>query len=81
MPTEPMEEYSLYEPGKLVKCRSTLYSSPSDHDKASRISAGTIGLILGGPNPALGYPHDYQVQFLNNIVWWVGPHEIEPYLK
>ncbi len=45
----------------------------------NHIAGGTVGVIISGPRPETGYGHQYQVQFLNNVVWWVDPNEIEPY--
>ena len=75
MPTKT-KEYSLYAPGNLVVCRQALYSS---EEKNMRIEAGSVGLILTGPNTS--YTHHFQVQFVNNVTWWVHHNEIEPYLK
>jgi len=77
-----IREYSLFAPGCLVMCSKALYSSsPIDGDKGSetRINPGTVGMILQGPNDER--TAQYQVQFLNNIVWWVNAGEIEPYLE
>jgi len=78
MPTQT-KEYSLYAPGSLIQCRANIYSStPIDGDEDNnRIAGGTVGLILHGPQP--GYENHCQVQFLNNILWWVRFEEIEPY--
>ena len=77
-----MKEYSLFEPGRLVKCIADIYSSaPIDGADVNQINGGTIGIIISGPRPDQGYKDQYQVQFLNNILWWVGGHEIEPYIK
>ena len=60
-------------------CRSDIYSStPIDGDGGNSIKGGTVGLILNGPGE--GYREHFKVEFLNGIVWWVGPHEIEPYV-
>jgi len=81
MPTK-VKEYSLFSPGKLVQCVSDIYSSsPIDGDGGNRINGGTVGLIITGPSPDLGFKNQYQVQFLNNIVWWVNANEIEPYYE
>jgi len=82
MPTQT-REYSLFSPGNLVKNIADIYSSPpidGDHN-TNRIRGGTIGVIISGPDKEKGYPQHCQVQFLNNIMWWVGFHEIEPYIK
>ena len=80
MPTKT-KEYSLYAPGRLVKCRADIYSSsPIDGDNyANHIPGGTVGLIICGPQP--GYENHYQVQFLKNVLWWVNGSEIEPHLE
>ena len=80
MPTQ-IKEYSLFSPGRLVKNIAHIYSSvPIDGDAGgNRIDAGTIGVIISGPQ--VGYPDHCQVQFLNNVLWWVGFHEIEPHIK
>ena len=83
MPTKT-KEYSLYAPGKLVTCLKDIYSSsPIDGDANSenRITLGTVGIIINGPQPEAGYKDHYQVQFVGNILWWVLPNEIEPYLE
>ena len=68
MPTKT-KEYSLYDPGSLVVCRTDVYSSsPIDGD------AGNKNMI-----PA-GFRNHFQVQFLGKILWWVRPDEIEPYV-
>ena len=73
-------ESSCFEPGKLIKCIADIYSSsPIDGMNSNRIDGGTVGVIISGPRPQTGFTHQYQVQFLHNIIWWVGPHEIEPY--
>ena len=80
MPTKT-KEYSLFSPGKLVKNIADIYSSvPIDGDNGTnRIAGGTVGVILSGPKK--GYPNHCQVQFLNNVVWWVEFNEIEPFVK
>ena len=83
MPTKT-KEYSLYEPGRLVTSRLDLYSAaPIDgdagEDNPNRIPYGTVGVILKAPTEER--EHQYQVQFLNNITWWVNAGEIEPYLE
>jgi hypothetical protein len=80
MPTKT-KEYSLYAPGALVKTISNIYSStPIDGlAQGNQIAAGTVGVIVSGPQPELGFKNHYQVNFLNNIIWWVGSHEIQPY--
>lgn len=80
MPTKT-KEYSLFAPGSLVRCRGDIYSAaPIDGTDCNQINAGTVGVIISGPNPKQGYKDHYQVNFLHNIIWWVGSHEIEPYI-
>lgn len=76
-------EYSLFKPGKLVTSRVDIHSTtPIDGDAAednpSHIRPGTVGIILQLPTAERKY--EYQVQFLNNIVWWVHHREIEPFI-
>ena len=79
MPTKT-REYSLFAPGCLVQSVSDIYSAtPIDGLDCNQINGGTVGIIISGPQMALGYRDHYQVCFLHNIMWWVGPHEIEPY--
>ena len=80
MPTKT-NEYSLYAPGKLIRALTDIYSaSPIDGDNfTNRVNAGTVGMIVSGPKPEQGYKDHYQVQFLENILWWVRHNEIEPY--
>ena len=81
MPTKT-KEYSLYAPGRLVKNIADIYSSsPIDGGEFydNRVARGTVGVILSGPKPTQGYKDHCQVQFLNNIVWWVRFEEIEPF--
>jgi len=82
MPTR-VKESSLFAPGKLVQCVSDIYSSPPIDGDAdtTRITGGTVGVIISGPQPDVGYPEHYKVQFLKNIIWWVRHNEIEPYLN
>tara|TARA_B100000131_G_C17996983_1_gene564931 strand:- start:645 stop:893 length:249 start_codon:yes stop_codon:yes gene_type:complete len=81
MPTKATESL-CFEPGKLVRSRTTIYSSTPIEQLVgtyNHIAGGTVGVIISGPRPETGYGHQYQVQFLNNVVWWVDPNEIEPY--
>ena len=81
MPTKATESL-CFEPGKLVRCRTNIYSSTPIEQLAgnhNQIEGGTVGVIISGPRPETGFAHQYQVQFLNNVTWWVNPHEIEPY--
>ncbi len=80
MPTQT-KEYSLYAPGKLVKALTAIYSAQpiAAENFTNCIQAGTIGMILSGPQPKQGFSEHYQVQFLENVVWWVRHNEIEPY--
>ena len=78
-----MKEYSCYFPGALVEAEKDLYSSiPIDGaaDLHNSVRKGTVGVILREPDPTLGYRDHYQVQFLSNILWWVLPDEISPYI-
>ena len=73
MPTKT-KEYSLYQPGRLVKTRQDIYSV-SPH---VRIPAGTVGIIISGPRQ--NYKNHFQVNFVGQSEpWWVNPNEIEPH--
>jgi|TARA_B100001778_G_C18292513_1_gene495972 hypothetical protein len=83
MPTKT-KEYSLYDPGCLVVCKTDIYSSVAidgDGGGTNRVQAGTVGLIISGPQPAKGYREHFYVQFLKDIKWWVRADEIEPYIN
>ena len=82
MPTQT-KEYSLFSPGNLIKNIADIYgASPIDGDlDTNMIPGGTVGGIIAGPDKGKGYPRHCQVQFLNNIVWWVEYQEIEPYIE
>ena len=79
-----INESSCYYPGALVEADKDLYSSVpidgpgGDDDKSIR--KGTVGIIMSNPSAALGYKDHYQVQFLSNILWWVIPEEISPFV-
>jgi len=79
MPTKT-KEYSLYEPGRLVKSRKNIYSAGHDDEFSNRIAEGTVGIILSGPRPTQGFHNHCQVQFVGNITWWVNFNEIEPHI-
>ena len=81
MPTKT-REYSLYDPGSLVVCRTDVYSSvPIDGSGGSNmIPAGTVGLIVARGDDQAGFKNHFQVQLLGKILWWVRPDEIEPYV-
>ena len=54
MPTKT-KEYSLYDPGCLVVCKQDIYSSVAidgDGGGTNRVQAGTVGLIISGPQLA-----------------------------
>jgi len=79
MPTKATES-SCYYPGALVEAAANIYSSvPIDGDEDNQtITQGTVGVIVSGPDG--NHRHHYQVQFLRNILWWVLPAEISPYV-
>ena len=81
MPTKT-KEYSLFDPGSLIVCRTYVYSSvPIDgSDGSGMVPAGTVGLIIARGDDRAGFKNHLQVQFLGNIKWWVRPDEIEPYI-
>ncbi len=82
MPTKT-KEYSLYDPGNLVVCRTDVYSSvPIDGNAGApnMIPAGTVGLVVARGDDTAGFKDHFQVQFLGDIMWWVRPDEIEPYV-
>jgi len=80
MPTKT-KETNLFGNGQLIACTTDIYSAPGiDGDKGRRINAGTVGIILSGPRPDIGFPSHYQVQFMENVVWWVMSTEIQPHL-
>ena len=81
MPTKATE-YSLYAPGNLVKNIADVYSSSAidgDVFPGNKIPGGTVGVSISGPDVKKGFDGHCQVQFLNNIVWWVRFEEIEPF--
>jgi|7_EtaG_2_1085326.scaffolds.fasta_scaffold50491_4 hypothetical protein len=76
-----VKETNLFANGQLVASTTDIYSAPGiDGDEGRRIAGGTVGLILSGPRPDMGFPSHYQVQFMENVVWWVMAGEIEPHL-
>jgi len=81
MPTKT-KEYSVFAPGNLVTCAKDLYSSTpigGSGGSENQVVYGTVGLIICGPNSERRA--QYQVQFLNNVTWWVNHNEIEPYIS
>ena len=74
----------MFKSGCLVVARQDIYSSVAidgDDGSSNRVQAGTVGLIVSGPNPSLGYKEHFYVQFLKDIKWWVRADEIEPYIS
>jgi hypothetical protein len=83
MLTKTKESLS-FEPGCLVVAKQDIYSSVAIDGEAgssNRVHAGTVGLVVSGPEPASGFKEHFYVQFLKDIKWWVRPDEIEPYIS